>query len=130
MGYIIKEIYFNFNLRSLQLKMKLAKFCTPAKIYLALSVLSLIALILGNAKKPNEMTLGDYSCEMSESLKMIIYILKVVYILFVAVILDSLCKNGYEMLSYGLVFFPVVAWFAGLLLLIILKGMNLLSKIF
>ena len=109
--------------------MKLDKFCTPAKIYLGLSVLSLILLILGNAKKPNEMALGDYSCEMSETHKIIIYIMKVIYILFVAVILDSLCKNGYKLLSYALVFFPVVAWFAGLLLLIILKGMNLLSKI-
>ncbi len=109
--------------------MKFGKFCTPAKVYLGLSVLSLILLILGNAKKPNEMSLGDYSCEMSETHKIIIYIMKIVYILFVSIILDSLCKNGYEMLSYILVFFPLIAWFAGLLLLIILKGMNLLSKL-
>ena len=109
--------------------MKIGKFCLPAKIYLGLSVLSLIALILGNAKRPNELSLGDYSCEMSESHKLIIYAFKVIYILFVAIVLDSLCKNGYTSLSYLLVFFPVIAWFAGLLLLIILKGMDLLSKI-
>ena len=75
------------------------KMCTPAVVYLLLSVFALFVLI---------------------------FIGKIIYIGFWTVVLDSLCKNGWGSLSWFLVFLPIILFFVILGLFMIYKnnGMN------
>jgi len=63
--------------------------------------------------------MGNYDCPVDNVY--LIYIIKAVYLLFVTIVLDSLCKNGYSGISWFLVFFPIMFYFIALGLFMIMK---------
>ena len=87
------------------------KMCSPAVIYFFISVFSLLMLIGMNLSNhgTNTLCVGNYECP-TESLLMV-YLMKGLYILFMTIVLDSLCKNGYKSISWFLVFFPLLFYF-------------------
>ena len=87
------------------------KMCSPAIIYFFISVFSLLMLIGMNLSNSgtNTLCVGNYECP-TESLLMV-YLTKGLYILFMTIVLDSLCKNGYANISWFLVFFPLLFYF-------------------
>ena len=87
----------------------LKKLCPPAMIYFAISMSTLLVMIISNIGNTNKFCMGEYECPVDNVF--VIYILKLAYLLFVTVILDSLCKNGYAGISWFLVFFPVLFYF-------------------
>jgi hypothetical protein len=56
--------------------------------------------------------MGEFECPVDNLF--LIYIVKFGYLLFVTIILDSLCKNGYASISWFLVFFPILFYFVAL----------------
>lgn len=85
------------------------KMCTPAIIYLLLSVFALLVLVFTNMGNQNTLCVGEYECPVDNLF--VIYFIKVLYIAFVTIILDSLCKNGWGVISWFLVFLPIIFFF-------------------
>ena len=101
---------------------KLKKMCKPAIIYFILSMVTLIVMVLSNMGNNTTFCMGSYDCPVDNLL--IIYLVKLGYILFSTIILDSLCNNGYGSISWFLLFFPLFAYFASLGLFMIYKNSN------
>ena len=98
------------------------KMCSPAVVYFFISVFSLLMLIGMNLSNygTNTLCVGNYECP-TESLLMV-YLMKGIYILFMTIVLDSLCKNGYASISWFLVFFPLLFYFIILVFYMIMQN--------
>jgi hypothetical protein len=86
--------------------------CTPAMIYFLISMFTLLVMIFSNMGNSNKFCMGEFECPVDNLF--LIYIVKFGYLLFVTIILDSLCKNGYASISWFLVFFPILFYFVAL----------------
>jgi hypothetical protein len=85
------------------------KLCTPAVVYLLLSALSLILLVVSYIGNKNTLCVGDYECPVDNLFLILIF--KACYIGIITIILNSLCKNGWGIISWVLVFFPIFFFF-------------------
>lgn len=88
------------------------KLCTPAYIYFLVSIMSLFMLIGMNMKNSDTLCVGNYECPVDNLL--VVFLIKAMYIIFMTIVLDSLCKNGYANISWFLVFFPILFYFVAL----------------
>lgn len=98
---------------------EIKKLCTPAMVYFIISIATLIYLIFTNMGNKTTLCVGEFDCPVDNIY--VIYIIKLVYLLFVTIVLDSLCKNGYTSISWFLLFLPLLFFFAML-------GLFMLSK--
>ena len=84
--------------------------CSPAQLYLGLSVLSIIVMGFQNCSDPS-----SYKCGLMKAntpINNIIYFaFKVLYILLWTYLLNILCRKGWSKLSWLLVLFPFIAMF-------------------
>ena len=103
---------------------KIKSLCTPAMVYFLVSVITLFYMILNNLGNTRTFCMGEYDCPVDNI--NVIYLIKIVYLLFVTIVLDSLCKNGYAGISWFLVFFPVLFFFAVLGLYMINQNSTIL----
>jgi hypothetical protein len=99
-------------------KLNLQQYCTPAKVYLAISFISVLMIVIQNLLNPtmNELCVGKYKCAMSSKITLLIF--KIIYILFWAWLLNVLCKNGLTKLAWFILMIPfllVAAIFTGLI---------------
>ena len=88
--------------------------CSPAFIYLVVSVFSIIILAYQNIGNTDTYCIGDFECDSANTL--MIFIFKIIYIIFWTFILNILCKSGFVDLAWFIVILP-------LLLLFILIGL-------
>jgi len=98
--------------------------CTPASIYFVLSIFTLLVMIISNIGNKSTLCVGNYDCPVDNLL--VIFLLKLGYILFATIVLDSLCKNGYGSLSWILLFFPLLAYFVALGLFMIYRNSTII----
>ena len=96
------------------------KMCTPAIVYLLLSVFTLLVLVFSNIGNRKTLCVGEYDCPVDNVF--VIFVMKALYIAFVTIVLDSLCKNGWESISWFLVFFPIISFFVVLGMFMIYKN--------
>jgi hypothetical protein len=75
-------------------------------------MIAMFIMLLQNFGNTNLYCLGDYSCNVTN--KYIIFIIKFLYILFWTWVLDLLCINGFEMVSWFLVLLPFIVMFIGI----------------
>jgi hypothetical protein len=87
----------------------LKNLCTPAYVYLVLSVIALVIMFLQNIGSENIYCLGVYDCSVSSV--SLIFIIKILYILFWTWILNLICREGYPIISWFLVLFPFLLFF-------------------
>lgn len=87
----------------------LRKLCTPAYLYLVISVFSVIIIMFQNASNSNTYCMGNYSCQVSNII--LIFAIKFIYILFWTWILNLICKSGFPGVSWILLLFPFVLMF-------------------
>ena len=97
----------------------LKRLCTPAFVYLVLSVVSILLMAFQNLGNSKKYCVGLYECSVPSTL--MIFVFKVFYTLFWTFILNLLCKGGYKELSWFLVILPY-------LLLFVLIGFLLLNN--
>lgn len=83
--------------------------CNPASLYLVLSVAALAIMFFQNIGSENVYCLGIYECNVSSV--SLIFIIKILYILFWTWVLNLICKAGYPVVSWFLVLFPFVLFF-------------------
>ena len=98
--------------------------CSPAFLYLLISVAVFIIIAVQNFGNTTKYCLGEYECFVPNTF--IIFIFKAIYILFWTFILNSLCKAGYKEVSWFLVLLPILLLFIILgLIVVTYSGRNL-----
>ena len=80
--------------------------CTPAFVYLFISVLAFVIIAIQNFGNTTKYCIGEFECFLPNTFLMFVF--KAVYILFWTFILNSLCKAGYKEISWFLVILPLV----------------------
>lgn len=88
---------------------KLSQLCTPAYIYVIISVLAIAISVVQNMGNRGKYTLGKYSCRVPSCLA--VFIVKILYILFWTWVLNLMCKDGHSGIAWFLVLLPFVMLF-------------------
>jgi hypothetical protein len=99
--------------------------CKPAMVYLAVSVVALIAIAYQNMGLSNMYCMGDLSCYVPSTAAVIFS--EALYILFWTWILHLMCRTGYASISWFMVVFPLVLFFV-LIGLMMLASINLTQQ--
>ena len=103
---------------------KLKELCTPAIIYMVLSIIGLIAAIIQNIGNRHTYSLGSFSARVPSTA--LVFIVKIIYILFWTWILNLICKDGHTEIAWFLVLIPFILLFVIMGLLMVnprLEGM-------
>ena len=95
----------------------LKELCTPSLVYFVISIVSLVAVLLQNLGHVNSYHVGSFSCRVPSTA--LIFIIKLIYILFWTWVLNLICKDGHTGLSWLLVLFPFILLFVMMGILII-----------
>jgi hypothetical protein len=95
----------------------LKELCTPALVYFSISILALVIILFQNLGDNNSYNVGTFSCSVPSTA--VIFIFKLIYILFWTYILNLICKDGHSELSWLLILFPFLLLFVviGIMLL-------------
>lgn len=88
---------------------KLSQLCTPSYVYFIISALAIAISALQNMGNKNKYTLGIFSCYVPSCI--MVFIVKVIYILFWTWILNLMCKDGHSGIAWFLVLLPFVLLF-------------------
>ena len=87
----------------------LTNLCTPAYIYLVISLIAIIVMAVQNYGNINIFCLGTYTCDVSST--GLIFIVKLIYVLFWTWILNLMCRAGAEPLAWVFVLLPFILFF-------------------
>lgn len=83
--------------------------CSPAFLYLFISVFAFVIMAIQNYGNNDKFCLGAYDCNVPNTF--MIFVFNAIYILFWTFILNSLCKAGYKEISWFLVLLPIILLF-------------------
>ena len=97
----------------------LKELCTPAMLYFVISMISLVIVLMQNLGNTNSYHVGSFSCRVPNTA--IVFIVKLIYILFWTYILNLICKDGHVGMSWLLILLP---W----ILLFVITGIMMLNK--
>lgn len=86
----------------------LKRLCTPALVYLVISSIAILIMFFQNFGNRNVYCLGSYNCDANVSM---VFIIKILYVLFWTFILNILCRQGYKSFAWFLVLFPFILFF-------------------
>lgn len=88
---------------------KLGDLCTPALVYFVLSVLAIVVSVIQNLGNNKHYNLGNFSCKVPNTT--VVFVAKVIYILFWTWILNLICKDGHKGIAWLLVLLPFILLF-------------------
>ena len=92
--------------------------CTPAQLYLGLSIIAVVSSCIQNIGNPNVFACGLMKAQ--SPVNNVVYITgEVLYVLIWTYLLNLLCKKGYTKVSWLFVLLPLIAMFVLLGLLIL-----------
>ena len=93
--------------------------CPPAMFYFTLSITVIILIALQNIGSGVKYCVGTQFCNSSKSLTTSVFFIKILYVLVWTWIINILCKNGYETVSWVLVLIPLIIMFIFMALFIL-----------
>lgn len=88
---------------------KIKELCTPSLIYFLISIISLVMVLFQNLKNTNSYTIGTFSCRVPSTI--LVFVVKLIYILFWTWVLNLICKDGHKEISWLLVLLPFILLF-------------------
>ena len=97
----------------------LKELCSPALVYFVISIISLVLVLLQNLGNRHSYCIGSFSCRVPSTI--LVFIVKLIYILFWTWILNLICKDGHIGISWLLVLLP---W----ILLFVIIGMIMINQ--
>jgi len=80
--------------------------CGPALLYFGLSVIAILLSVFQNMGQTNRYLLGGMSTKVQSTV--LVFIAKIVYILFWTWILNLICKDGHGGIAWFLVLVPFI----------------------
>jgi hypothetical protein len=95
----------------------LRNLCTPSYLYLVISMIALLIMLFQNIGNVNLYCLGSYSCTVGSTT--LLFIIKLLYILFWTWILNLICRAGATNVAWFLVLLPFILMFVLLALLML-----------
>ena len=109
--------------------LKIKELCTPARVYLYISLIGLVASIIQNLIDfdNTKYKCGSYAVIVPSVI--LIFMFKFIYISFWAYVLNLLCKDNNRGLSWFLVLFPMLFLFVLIGVLMITGGKITTTKI-
>jgi len=86
-------------------------------IYFVISIIALTMVLFQNLGNSNSYTVGSFSCRVPNTA--LVFIVKLMYVLFWTYVLNLICKDGHTSLSWLLVLLPWILLFVmiGILML-------------
>lgn len=87
----------------------LRNLCTPAYIYLVISVIAIVVGIIQNMGNASTYCMGNYSCEVSNLF--LIFIVKFAYVIFWTWVLNLICQSGAPYVAWALLLLPFILMF-------------------
>ena len=108
------------------MKVDIKKLCTPAYVYLVISIISIIIMIIQNSGNTNTYCLGNYGCQVSNTAW--VFAGKAFYVILWTYILNLICSYGYRNISWFLVLFPFMLFFILIGLFMINQGVFMLQE--
>ena len=91
------------------MSLNIRKWCTPAYFYFIVSMIAIIIMSIQNYGNTDLYCLGDYTCGVTSTF--LVFVIKIMYVLFWTWVLNLLCKNGYESVSWFLFLLPYMIMF-------------------
>ncbi len=88
---------------------KLGQLCMPSLVYFIISMVGMAIAIMQNLGNNGRYTLGSFSCNVPST--MLVFIVKLMYILFWTWVLNLICKDGYTNIAWLLVLLPFILLF-------------------
>ena len=108
----------------------LKELCTPAYVYFILSVIGIVASAIQNMGNKSVYRMGMFSARVPSTI--LVFLVKIVYILFWTWILNLICKDGHKEIAWFLVLIPFILLFVimGLVMMNpgIIEGMHQKKK--
>jgi hypothetical protein len=98
----------------------LKELCTPAYVYFILSVIGIIASVIQNMGNKNVYKMGMFYARVPST--MLVFLVKIVYVLFWTWILNLICKDGHKEIAWFLVLIPFILLFVIMGLVMINPG--------
>jgi hypothetical protein len=95
----------------------LKELCTPAMLYFVISMIGLVIVLMQNLGNTNSYHVGSFSCRVPNTA--VVFIVKLIYVLFWTYILNLICKDGHTSISWLLVLLPWLLLFVMMGILII-----------
>ena len=95
----------------------LKNLCAPSYVYLVISIIGLVVMAIQNYGNFSVYCLGSYTCNVSST--GLVFIIKLLYILFWTWILNLICRAGATHIAWILVVLPFLLFFVLLSLLMI-----------
>jgi len=87
----------------------LRNLCTPAMIYLVISMAAIAVMVLQNLGSSNTYNMGPYSVDVTSTV--LIFVVKIIYVLFWTWVLNLICDAGASSISWFLLLFPFILMF-------------------
>ena len=97
---------------------EIKKLCTPAYLYLVISVVGMVGMMIQNMGNTDKYCVGDFECNVPSTAG--VFVGKAIYIVIWTFILNALCKAGYKNVSWFVIFIPFIlmAIMIGMLILV------------
>lgn len=96
---------------------RLKELCLPARVYFIVSIIALLIMLFQNLGNSRMYRLGTFTKKVSSTV--LIFLMKLIYILFWTYVLNLICKDGHSSLSWFLVLLPFVLFFVLLALMML-----------
>lgn len=85
------------------------KLCSPAYVYLVISVIAIVTMMIQNGGNHDRFCLGSYECGVENTAA--VFLVQGLYSVFWVFLLDCVCKAGHKNISWFLVLFPYILMF-------------------
>ena len=102
------------------------KLCTPAYVYLVISVIAIVTMMIQNGGNHDRFCLGSYECGVESTAA--VFLGQGLYSVFWVFVLDCVCKAGHKNISWFLVLFPYILMFILLGFFVLESGKEGLTK--
>lgn len=87
----------------------LKELCGPALVYFLISIFSVLLILFQNLGNNDCYSIGSFTCDVSSTA--LVFISKIIYILFWTWILNLICKDGHSYISWLLILLPYILLF-------------------
>jgi hypothetical protein len=83
--------------------------CPPSLVYFVLSFVGILMILFQNLGNSATYNVGSFSCIVPNTT--VVFIFKIIYVLFWTWVLNLICKDGHSEISWLLVLFPFLLMF-------------------